>query len=433
MKLWADGDADVDAAVERFLAGDDVTYDQELLEVDVLGSIAHARMLHEQGYLDADELDELHAALLQVLDDPPELEAGDEDVHTAVENAVTDRTEAGKKLHTGRSRNDQVLADTRLYTKRELVRVADAVLDLVDALRDLGDAHADLVMPGYTHMRQAMPTTAQVWLESHAAALLDDLELLDVAYDLNDQSPLGAAAGYGTTLDIDREMTADLLGFDRVQANPTYAVSSRGTIELAVLDALTHVMLDLDRLANDLILRSTAEYGHIMLPEDYCTGSSIMPQKSNPDVLELVKGKAASVAGARHQVESTVLHATSGYNRDTQETKPALVDALGTVTDAATIMADLVPGISFDAERIAESMDDAVFAAHTANTMVADGVPFRKAYRTVKEDGEYVPAEPGDIPAPTIPEATVAAARETWMARGEAWDETVERLVSRDG
>ncbi|MFB6077298.1 MAG: argininosuccinate lyase, partial [Candidatus Nanohaloarchaea archaeon] len=353
----------------------------------------------------------------------------DEDVHTAIENRVTERTSAGKKIHTGRSRNDQLMVDTRLYTKDALIEVAGTVLDLVETLADAAEEHDDLVMPGYTHMQQAMPTTAGTWLASHAAALLDDLAMLQAAYQVNDQNPLGAAAGFGTTLDIDRERTTELLGFGKLQENPITCINSRGKTELKTVQAVTQVALSLNRLANELMLYSTAEYGFIDLPDAYCTGSSIMPQKKNPDVLEVAIGKLGTVIGNEHGMEDILLNAHSTFGRETQETKGAFMETLSIVMDTASMMGGIVDGMTFDEDAITDAMQEEIYAAYTANEMVEDGVPFREAYREVKESEAYAEPSPDEIPSTSPDRDAIEEQRTWWTDRAEAYGEAVDALL----
>lgn len=429
MKLWTD-DPETADAVEEFLSGDSVAYDQRLVEWDILGSIAHTQMLHEQRYLSAEELAGLHAALLELYEAPPGLVAEQEDVHTAVEAAVTGQTEAGAKMHTGRSRNDQVAVDEHLYMKAHTLAVADAVLDVVEALADQAETHKDTVMPGYTHMQQAMPTTVGTWLSSTAVALLDDLQQLDAVYTVLDQSPLGAAAGYGTTLDVDRSRTAELLGFSSVQDNPVHAVNSRATAAVKVVQVLHQLMLDLETLANDLLLFSTDEFGFVDVPDAFCTGSSIMPQKSNPDVLELVTGKAAQIRGNQHAIEAVCSSTRTGYGTEMQAIKQPMMESFETTEQTFTVLAGLIDRLAFDEAAIEETMDESVYAAHTANQDVESGVPFREAYHSVKESQEYDEPAVDDIPAATVDQNAVNAAIEHWTAKQDAFQSSIDALIN---
>src|SRR5258708_26280894 len=298
-KLWQKGYS-VHSLVEHYEAGENSKLDMRLIRHDVWGSLAHAAMLCTIEVLTADEYEALKAALCEILQleatDEFIIQPTDEDVHTSVENYLTAKTGSiGKKIHTARSRNDQILVDTRLYAKENLHLVARKLFVLCDALLTFAQKTMDIPMPGYTHMRRAMLSSVGLWAASFAEALLDDEQLLSTAYAISDQSPLGSAAGYGVPLPIDRQLVSDLLGFSRVQNNVIYVQSSRGKIEAAIVQALTQIMLDLSKLAQDMLLFSTVEYGFIIIPQELCTGSSIMPHKRNLGVMELVRARAQTM------------------------------------------------------------------------------------------------------------------------------------------
>ena len=359
--------------------------EQKLLPYDILGNLAHVKMLEKQGYLEKQELKDLEKALKEIYGESYEIEA--EDVHTFVEEKVTEETEAGKKMHTGRSRNDQVALDTHLYMKDISIEIAGKGLELIKALEKFGKEE-NILIPGYTHQQQAMPSSSGLWASSFADALIDDVKLLKSSYEVFDQSPLGAAAGYGTSLDIDREYTAELLGFESVQENPIYSVN-RGKHELILLQALNQIMLDLEKLCEDLI--NFSEDQEIFdIPEEFTTGSSIMPQKENPDVLEIARGKNEQVNANSQAIHGVISKLPSGYNRDTQLTKKNLFEACETTLETLEIMKEVVSGLE-----TADNFDlkDEVFAAHTANQNVEADVPFREAYSRVKKEKVYVKNE----------------------------------------
>ncbi|HEY3994199.1 MAG TPA: lyase family protein, partial [Ktedonobacteraceae bacterium] len=279
-KLWQKGYR-LHEQVERFEAAQNSLLDNRLVRHDVWGSLAHSAMLNKIGVLSNEECQALHVHLANILRLADEggftVTLDDEDVHTRVENYLTEQTgEAGKNIHTARSRNDQILLDTRLYGKEQLHHVGEALTTLCKALLDLAAAHVDTPMPGYTHMQRGMLSSVGLWAASFAESLLDDEQLLSAAYQLNDQSPLGSAAGYGVPLPIDRQYVADLLGFAKVQNNVIYAQNGRGKIEAAIVQALSQIMLDLSKFAQDVMLFTTLEYGFFLLPQELCTGSSIM-------------------------------------------------------------------------------------------------------------------------------------------------------------
>ncbi|MFH1006617.1 MAG: argininosuccinate lyase [Candidatus Latescibacterota bacterium] len=386
-KLWDKG-TDLDAQIEQFTVGEDYLLDRALIEADVLGSIAHAEMISDIGVLTKEEFRALREALLQILRESQigdfEIKREDEDVHTAVENALTRKLgDLGKKIHAARSRNDQVLVDTRIYTRARMLSVETEIINLADTLTDFAQIHQHVPMPGRTHTQRAMPSSVGLWAGAFAESLLDDLALMCAVYDLNNQCPLGSAASYGVPLPIDRQLTSDLLGFDRVQNNVLYANNSRGKIETMVLFALSQLTEDLSKLSNDLILFSIPEFGYFTLPEETCPGSSIMPQKRNPDPLELVRAKSAGVVSRLFQMIMILRNLPSGYNRDFQDTKKPLMEALDTTESCLKVVRLIFDRLQVNPEVLAESFTPELFAADEALRLVADGMPFRDAYREV--------------------------------------------------
>ncbi|MCF7929773.1 MAG: argininosuccinate lyase, partial [Spirochaetales bacterium] len=316
-KLWQKS-YQLDSNIERFTVGDDYLLDRKLVSADCLGSIAHARMLASIGLLSQEEEKNLVSELRRIIsgEDSLSIEAEDEDVHTAIENRLTERLgEAGRKIHTGRSRNDQVLTAMRLYTKAAGYRLRHSLIDLSSALLSLAEGHEFLPLPGRTHLQIAMPSSAGLWASAYAEQLLDDAHLLESALELVDRCPLGSAASYGVPLPLDREMTAGLLGFSGPHHNVLAAQNSRGKLEAAVLDALDQAGITINRLAQDLILFSLPELGYISLPDELCSGSSIMPQKKNPDVLELSRARAAVLSAEAGKIKQIVRGLPSGYQR----------------------------------------------------------------------------------------------------------------------
>jgi len=386
-KLWQKN-VDLDSEIERFTVGEDYLLDMELLAADVLGSIAHAKMLSAIGILTEDEFLRLKDALKQVLDMQGrgefQIKPSQEDVHTAVEEHLVEKLgELGKKIHTGRSRNDQVLVDTRLYLRDRLLAIEYETALLADTLAAFGHKWREAPMPGRTHTQRAMPSSVGLWTGAFAESLTDDLGLLHAAAELNDQCPLGSAASYGVSLPLDRQMVADLLGFAKVQNNVLYANNSRGKIEAVVLFALTEITHDLAKLANDLIFFSIPELGYFSLPEKYCPGSSIMPQKKNPGPLELIRAKSAAVEAALFRVLNVTRALPSGYNRDFQETKQPMMEGLR-VTEASLKVARLIfENLTVNEEVLLKSFTPELFAADEALEMARKGVPFRDAYKQV--------------------------------------------------
>jgi argininosuccinate lyase len=386
-RLWDKG-GNLDESIARFTVGEDYLLDRRLIPADCVASIAHVRGLEAAGLLSPEERGRLEEGLREIIGFHARGEfsvrAADEDGHTAIENHLTARLgETGKKVHTGRSRNDQVTTALRLYARRAIDQTAERALGLAEVLLTRAEEEAQTVMTGRTHMQPAMLSTFGLWLAAVAEELLDDAALLEAAYDYHDQCPLGAAASYGVPLPLDRELTAGLLGFSRVQNNTLYAVSSRGKGEAIVLDALDELGTTLGRAASDLIFFSLPEVGYVSLPDSLCTGSSIMPQKRNPDVLELVRGKSAALGAVAEQVKSVMRSLPAGYNRDVQETKGPFMHGLDTAAALLEAMQAAVGGLEVDRDAMRRAIPPEVYATDAALELVADGVPFRDAYRRV--------------------------------------------------
>ncbi|HUT76034.1 MAG TPA: argininosuccinate lyase [Armatimonadota bacterium] len=389
-KLWQK-DYEPDQLIERFNVGDDYLLDRELIEADCLGSIAHARMLARIGMLTDADADSLAAVLAEITElaraGKFEIKLEDEDVHTAVENFLTAKLgDLGKRIHTARSRNDQVIVDLRLYAKQRLLEVADAALAFAATLAEFAGRHQGVPMVGRTHTQRAMPSSVGLWAGCWLEAMLDDLEFLRAAYALNDQCPLGSAASYGVPLPIDRQFTSDLLGFARLQNNVLYANTSRGKIESILLSALAQFMLDLSRLAADVIWFSTPEFGYFELPAELADGSSIMPQKRNPGMMELTRARAATVIANLMRALETVRGLISGYNRDHQETKEPLLRSFPIVAGALAVCDRTFPKMTVVAERCVAAFSPEVFATDRALELVQEGLPFRDAYRRVAKE-----------------------------------------------
>jgi argininosuccinate lyase len=387
-KLWQKG-YHLNEQVERFEAAQNSILDARLVRHDVWGTLAHAAMLLHIGILTQEEYKALQEALCNVL----ELDAvhefvvkpSDEDVHTSIENyLVAVAGAAGKKIHMARSRNDQVLVALRLYGKEQMHKVGAKLGNLCTALLDFAQAHEDVPMPGYTHMQRAMLSSVGLWAASFAEALLDDEQLLAAAYAVNDQSPLGSAAGYGVPLNIDRQYSTQLLGFSRVQNNVIYAQNSRGKMEAAIVQVLAQVMLDLSKMAQDILLFSTVEYGFFSVAQELCTGSSIMPQKRNLGVMELLRARTQTMLALQQQILGVVTGLPSGYNMDYQETKRPFIEALDLVQESLDICSLVVSKLTVNIERILAACTFELFAADRAYELaVAADMPFRDAYRIV--------------------------------------------------
>lgn len=386
---------DVDREVLRFTAGRDVELDRVLIEADCLGSAAHvtmlARMPMEKPLFTEKErarvVRELARIVAQAESGAFVIRESDQDVHLAVERALTERLgDLGRRVHTGRSRNDQVAVDLRLYAREELLGALSEAVALAETLLAFGKRHRALPMVGRTHLQPAMPSSVGLWAAAHAESLLDDADLLRQAYDVNDRCPLGAAASYGVPLPIDRALTSSLLGFQAPVQTVLHAIDARGKVESVILHAMNQVMLTLSRMAEDLILFAMPELGYFRLPALFCTGSSIMPQKRNPDVLELVRGRSARVLACWLAVFDTVRALPSGYRRDLQETKEPFFEGLALTRSCLRILRPLIAGLEPVREKLLAGFTPDVFAADRALERAAEGVPFRKAYDQVKRE-----------------------------------------------
>ena len=386
-RLWDKG-APLDARVLAYTAGDDYALDARLVRYDIQASIAHAEMLEVQGLLSAQDLGAIREALTAIGEEHARgdwrITLEQEDCQTAIENLLTARIgAAGGRVHAGRSRNDQVLAALRLYLRdaaQELRRGATAVADALDAL---GTRHAGVALPGYTHMQQAMPSSVSLWAQGYAAEIRDDAEGLDLTQRRIGKNPLGSAAGYGTpNLAISREETRQRLGF-AVTHEPVTAVQlSRGKAEAQLLLEITLLTQDLGRLAADLLLFYTQEFAFVNLPDAFTTGSSIMPQKRNPDVFELIRGRSAVAQAALNEVLGVTQKLTSGYHRDLQLIKPPLFRGIDSCLQTLAILPGALDGVSFRPENI--HLDPGIHAAAAANALVSEaGIPFREAYARV--------------------------------------------------
>ncbi|MBT3663219.1 MAG: argininosuccinate lyase [Candidatus Marinimicrobia bacterium] len=388
-KLWDKG-VDLDKAVEAFTVGKDPELDNVLIPYDCKASIAHARMLGEMGYLENNEVEKLVMELENIItfhrEDNFTIKVSQEDCHTAIEEYLVEQLgDVGKKIHTARSRNDQVLTALRLYYKEALQEIIDLGESWIKVLEKFGEENYDVSFPGYTHMQKAMPSSMAMWAGAYVDGMKDDLSMLKSVAKLIDQSPLGSAAGYGVPIKIDKEMTAKEMGFDRVQNNPIYCQLSRGKFELSILHSLSQIMLTINRLASDLILYSMTEFGYISLPEEFCTGSSIMPQKKNPDVLELLRGSYHIISGYETQVKGLTANLISGYNRDIQLSKEPIMQGINLGIDCFKISAAVIEALKVNKDICDAAMTDELFETEKAYKLVEKGIPFREAYRQVAD------------------------------------------------
>ncbi|PAP81767.1 argininosuccinate lyase [Rubrivirga sp. SAORIC476] len=388
--IWHKGTAAEDW-VTRFTVGEDWRWDTILLPYDLEGTRAHAWALGQVGVLTEAEVGEVGEALDAIRREWEEgavtVRPEDEDMHTVIERELTVRLgDAGKKIHAGRSRNDQVLTALRLWLRDALTGIADGAAEVGAALVGHAETGQALLMPGYTHGQRAMPTTVAVWAAGYVDLLADDLATLAAARRSANTSPWGSAAGYGVpVLDLPRDAVAERLGFERTQAIAAVQLS-RGKLEGAVVHALVQLGLTLNRLASDLALFATSEYGFVTLPVEHTTGSSIMPQKRNPDVLELARATAHRLTAELHVLLTLPANLPGGYHRDLQLTKEATMRAVLASQDLVTAVAAVLPGVTWQADRMRAALSPDLFATAEALRLVADGTPFRDAYRAVGTD-----------------------------------------------
>ncbi len=395
-KLWQK-DYSFDETIERFTVGNDYELDRELAAADAIGSIAHATMLSTIGILSADDVARLTSELVAVYEDATNgrftILRQDEDCHTAIENRLTEAVgEAGKRIHTGRSRNDQVITMVRLYAREYLIRILERLAEVAGLLLERAEGNASVPMAGRTHMQPAMPSSVGLFFAAFGEQLLDDARLVETTLELCDRCPLGSAASYGVPLPLDRELTSRLLGFAELQNNVLAVNNSRGKLEAAILDALDHVAMTLGKLAQDLIVFSLPEFGYFRLPDELCSGSSIMPQKKNPDGLELLRARSAAVSSYAMHCRSVVRSLPSGYNRDFQDTKEPLLRGLATVDTMLRVASITVEKIQVDTDRLIAGFDSEIFATDAVLDKVGKGASFRDAYREVAKN----PAVAGD-------------------------------------
>jgi argininosuccinate lyase len=388
-RLWDKG-GPLDARVLEYTAGEDYLLDERLVPYDVRASLAHAQMLHAQQLLSDQDLSAIRAALTALAEEHARglwhIELADEDGQTALERRLTARIgEAGARIHLGRSRNDQVLAALRLYLRDAAEALAGAAHAVAEALGRLAARQGEVQLPGYTHMQQAMPSSVALWAGGFATELSDDAEGLRAARRRADRNPLGSAAGYGTPgLPIDRARTTEGLGFAHTHEPVTAVQLSRGKAETQLLFEIALVMQDVGRLAADLLLFYTTEFAFVSLPEAFTTGSSIMPQKRNPDVLELVRGRGATALGCLTEALAVCAKLPSGYQRDLQLLKSPLFRGIDLAAQTLPVVAAVLDVVSFRPERI--RIDPAVHAAEQAYALVLqEGIPFREAYRRIAQ------------------------------------------------
>jgi len=398
MKLWDKG-YHINNLVEKFTVGQDRILDLKLARFDILGSMAHAEMLHKTGLLTDEELENILAVLHKLLQ---QVEAGTfsigdafEDVHSQVEYILTQELgETGKKIHTARSRNDQVLVDLHLFFKSEIEEIKQLIALLFDTLIELAQQYSHVIMPGYTHTQVAMPSSFGLWFSAYAESLIDDVILLNAAYEIADQNPLGSAAGYGSSFPVDRDFTTGKLGFKHLKVSSVAAQMSRGKLEKSLAFAVASVAGTLSKLANDVILFMSQNFGFVGFPDELTTGSSIMPHKKNPDVFELIRAKANRLQALPNDILLITNNLTTGYHRDFQLLKEIMFPALDELKEILEVTRFMLTHIRVNENIMDNPLYDSIYSVELVNRLVREGMSFRDAYReTAKriKEGTYEP------------------------------------------
>ncbi|MBA24715.1 MAG: argininosuccinate lyase [Candidatus Marinimicrobia bacterium] len=385
-KIWDKG-FEVDKRVEEFTVGNDFLIDMKLINYDCKASIIHAKMLRKIGVLSKTELKKIINALNEIINSNDlTIKINDEDCHTAIENYLIKKIgDAGKKIHTARSRNDQVLTALRLYYLDNIKNCDLLQKEWIKSLKNFKNKFGTINFPGYTHFRKAMPSSINMWSEAFIESSIDNTKLLKVSKNIINKSPLGTAAGYGVPMNIDREFTAKEMGFDSNQ-NPIYAQISRGKFEKLLIHSLVQIMYDINKISSDLILFSMDELGYFEIPEKFCTGSSIMPQKNNPDVLELLRAKYNNVRSYESEVLNITSNLPSGFHRDFQLTKEPTMKAIETTLDCIKMITMLINELVVNEKRCDEALSEEIYATEKAYKLVEKGVPFRSAYKIIAKE-----------------------------------------------
>lgn len=397
-QLWNKG-FEPNNLIEEFTVGKDRELDLRLARYDVQGSMAHIRMLEKIGLLKKEELDLLIPALQDIADSIERgefvIEEGVEDVHSQVEFILTSRLgDVGKKIHSGRSRNDQVLVDLKLFFRDEIMHISNAVERLFKLLLELSEKHADKLMPGYTHLQVAMPSSFGLWFGAYAETLIDDMRLLKAAYEIVDQNPLGSAAGYGSSFPLDREMTTELLGFAYPHYNVVAAQISRGKTERALAVAVAAFAATLGHLAMDVCMWMCNNFGFVSFPDEFTTGSSIMPHKKNPDVFEIMRGKCNRLQSVPNELTILTANLPLGYNRDLQLMKDIMFPATSELINCLDMATFMLGNIHIKDDILEDPRYDYIFTVEDVNRLVLQGMPFRDAYREIGmavQEKRYVP------------------------------------------
>lgn len=389
MKLWDKGFS-TDKKIDLFTVGNDRELDLVLAKYDIIGSLAHAKMLHKIGLLSKEEIEAIDKELKSI---SKLVEAGEftiesdfEDVHSKIEFMLTEKLgDTGKKIHTARSRNDQVLVDVHLYVKDELDVIKDMVLEFFNLLMKLSEEYKENLLPGYTHLQVAMPSSFGMWFSAYAESLIDDIYMLNAAYRISDQNPLGSAAGYGSSFPIDRAFTTSAMEFGEMKINSVAAQMSRGKTEKSLAFAMSSVAGTLSKFAMDICLYMSQNFGFVSFPDELTTGSSIMPHKKNPDVFELIRGKCNKIQALPYELTMITNNLPSGYHRDLQLLKEGLIPAIQSLKSCLEMFSFSLENIQVNKNILDNNIYDYLFTVEEVNQLVQNGVPFRDAYKIVGE------------------------------------------------
>jgi argininosuccinate lyase len=391
-KLW-EKDISIDQRIDKFTVGDDRQLDLQLAEFDILGSIAHIKMLNKIGLIQDNELNRLLKCLRKLYQSVQEnnfrIEEDVEDIHSQMEMELTrELGDVGKKIHAGRSRNDQILVDLKLFTRSKLTNLVGSIESLFNHLLDLSEKYKNILLPGYTHMQVAMPSSFGLWFGAYAESLADDLLLIEAAYKIVNKNPLGSAAGYGSSFPLDRKLTTKLLGFEDLNYNSVYAQMNRGKMERIVSQAIASVASTLGKMTADIILYLSQNFNFISFPDQFTTGSSIMPHKKNPDVFEIIRARCNHIMALPNEIMLITNNLISGYHRDLQLLKNNFLPALNEIIECTDMMKYMLKHIQINKDILSDPKYTYLFSVEEVNKKVIEGVPFRDAYREVGEQIE---------------------------------------------
>ena len=398
MKLWDKG-INLNEVIEKFTVGKDRELDLYIAPYDILGSVAHVKMLESAGLIEEEDLpllvNELKKLYKSAISGKFKIDEGIEDVHSQVEFILTKELgDLGRKIHSGRSRNDQVLLDLKLFTRDAIKDIVESTSKLTDMLLLKSDQYKEVLMPGYTHLQVAMPSSFGLWFSAYAESFTDDLLLLQAAFNITNQNPLGSAAGYGSSFPLNRQMTTDLLGFSNMNYNVVYAQMGRGKVEKIVSFALASLAATLAKLSYDLCLYASQNFDFIRLPDEFTTGSSIMPHKKNPDVLELIRARCNKIQGVPGQITMIINNLPSGYFRDMQILKEIFLPVFEELKDCLLVACLVLEDINVNTNILSDRKYEYIFSVEEVNKLVLDGIPFRDAYRQIAEkieNGDFKP------------------------------------------